>query len=236
MSWVLITTSIVTAVAVLIYTVFAGLQWWAIRKQGDYASRQVEKMQEQLDAIQEQGRIMGESLTETRKIVTQNERAVTAAERTAEIAHEGERAHVGVIGLKIDALVVGQSPTLSITWCNAGKTPAWHFLSCPLLSLGNEKQSGASYYMKRDIRDVEASLIPAGKDVTVSYLMSDLKITQESLADIESGRQRLFACVYALYVDFQGQRQTFETFAVYETDTGAFTDCYDDYQSGAKPN
>ena len=90
--------------------------------------------------------------------------------------------------------------------------------------------------MKGDIRDVEASLIPAGKDVTVSYLMSDLKITQESLADIESGRQRLFACVYALYVDFQGQRQTFETFAVYETDTGAFTDCYDDYQSGAKPN
>lgn len=51
MNRVLVITSIVTAVAVLIYTAFAGLQWWAIRKQGDYASQQVAKMQAQLDLI-----------------------------------------------------------------------------------------------------------------------------------------------------------------------------------------
>lgn len=130
MNRVLIITSIVTAVAVLIYTVFAGLQWWAIRKQGVSASEQAETMQEQLEAIKEQARIMGEPLAETRNIVTQNERVVTAAERTAEIAHVGERAYIGITRLTVDDLVIGQSPTLSITWCNAGKTPAWHFLSC----------------------------------------------------------------------------------------------------------
>jgi len=62
MNRILIITSIVTAIAVLIYTVFAGLQWWAIRKQGVYASDQVGKMQGQLDAIKEQARIMSESL------------------------------------------------------------------------------------------------------------------------------------------------------------------------------
>jgi hypothetical protein len=39
MNRVLVITSIVTAVAVLIYTVFAGLQWWAIRKQGGLAPK-----------------------------------------------------------------------------------------------------------------------------------------------------------------------------------------------------
>jgi len=100
MSRVLVITSIVTAVAVLIYTVFAGLQWWAIRKQGDYASQQVGKMQEQLDAIREQARIMSESLAETRNIFDQNERAVGAAERSLEIAQRNtiyaERAYVSV--------------------------------------------------------------------------------------------------------------------------------------------
>jgi cell division protein FtsL len=62
MDKVLVITSIVTAVAVLIYTVFAGLQWWAIRKQGAYASDQVREMQGQLDAIEKQAGIMELSL------------------------------------------------------------------------------------------------------------------------------------------------------------------------------
>src|SRR5437016_1370445 len=100
MNKVLIITSIVTAVAVLIYTVFAGLQWWAIRRQGKYASDQVEKMQGQLNAIKDQARIMRESLAETRNIVNQNERGVRAAERGIEVAQENttyaQRAYVSV--------------------------------------------------------------------------------------------------------------------------------------------
>lgn len=105
-----------------------------------------------------------------------------------------------------------------------------------LLILGSKKPSGPAHYTTRDFRDIEASFIPAGKDVTVSYLMSDLNITKEALADVKSGRQLLFACVYALYIDFQGHRRMFDVRAVYETDTGAFTDCYDDYQSETKPS
>jgi len=100
MNRILIITSIVTAIAVLIYTVFAGLQWWAIRKQGVYASDQVGKMQGQLDAIKEQARIMSESLEKTRNIVTQNERAVRAAERSVEVAEQNtvyaQRAYISV--------------------------------------------------------------------------------------------------------------------------------------------
>jgi hypothetical protein len=236
MNWILIITSIVTAAAVLIYTVFAGLQWWAIRKQAEHTANQVVNMQGQLDEMKRQAGFMKQGLDETRKIVEQNERAVTAAERTAEIAHEGERAYIGITKLAIDTLTVGQSPTLCITWCNAGKTPAWHFLSVPYLMLGDKEPSGDSYCMNRDIRDVEASFVPAGKDVTVSYFISHLKITKETLAEVTSGRQRLFARIHALYVDFQGQRRLFEATAVYEPDTGVFTDCYDDYQGETKPN
>ena len=72
MNWILIITNIVTAVAVLIYTVFAGLQWRAIKKQGEYASEQVVKMQGQLIAMQGQSEAMHKGLEETRKIVAQN--------------------------------------------------------------------------------------------------------------------------------------------------------------------
>lgn len=189
----------------------------------------------QVYVYRKQWKVMERQWEATRKLVEQNERAVTAAERIAEIAHEGERAYIGITKLTVDTLAVGQNPTLRITWCNAGKTPAWHFLGCPMLVVG-EKPSGHSYYMKRDLKDVETSFIPAGKDVTVPYLITDLEITTEILAEVESGRQRLFACIYALYIDFQGQRRLFEARAVYETDTGAFTDCYDDYQGETKPN
>lgn len=80
MNRVLIITSIVTAVAVLIYTVFAGLQWWAIRKQGAYASQQVGKMQGQLDAMMEQATLMDAALLESQKIAFETKRAVTVTE------------------------------------------------------------------------------------------------------------------------------------------------------------
>jgi hypothetical protein len=206
MNLVLVITSIVTASAVLIYTVFAGLQWRAIRKQAEHTASEASTMQGQLDAMKDQASLMRDSLTETRNLVTQNERAVQAAEQSIKAARENlideQRAYVGITKLAVDDLIVGRSPTLSITWCNAGKTPAWHFLSVPMLVLGTEKPSGNSYYMKRDIKDVEASFIPAGKDVTVPYLISDLDVTKETLDEVKSGRQRLFACIYALYVDF----------------------------------
>jgi hypothetical protein len=147
MNRVLVITSVVTAVAVLIYTIFAGLQWWAIRKQGEYASQQVGKIQGQLDVIQEQARIMSESLAETRNLVSQNERAVKAAERIADLASAGERAYVGVTGLVINDLSVGKSPILEVTFSNAGKTPAFHFFCVPLLAFGEREAVGKQFWL-----------------------------------------------------------------------------------------
>jgi hypothetical protein len=98
---VLVITSIVTASAVLIYTVFAGLQWWAISRQAEHSANQGVKMQGQLDEMKRQAGFMEAGLDETRKLVAQNERATKAAEDSAKIAQE--------------ALYVGEAPYFGIT-------------------------------------------------------------------------------------------------------------------------
>src|SRR5882762_654606 len=56
--WVLVITSIVTAVLFIAYTVFCGLQWWQIKKQATNAEEQVIKMQLTLEAVQDQGKTL----------------------------------------------------------------------------------------------------------------------------------------------------------------------------------
>lgn len=147
----------------------------------------------------------------------------------------GERAYIDITGLSMDGLIVGTGSTLFIKWCNAGRTPAWHFFACPLLGFGIKKAEGGAG-TNRDVKGVETGFVGAGKEVKVSYKMSDLRVTPDIIEAVESGRQRMFISVYALYVDVYGERRVFDSHAVYEPDTGGFTDCYDDYQSEAKPN
>ena len=160
--------------------------------------------------------------------------AVKAAERMAELVSAGERAYVGVTGLALDDFTIGKNPVLKVTFSNAGKTPAFHFYCCPLLSFGSVKPEGPSYSCA-DVRDIEHSFIPAGKDRAVPYVINDLKVSHQMIEDMRSGT-RLFATLLWLYIDFQGERRsTIDFIAVYDPESGTFTDCYDDYQSDTKP-
>ncbi len=140
-----------------------------------------------------------------------------------------ERAYVDITGLSIEDLIVGSSPTLVIKWCNAGKTPAWHFYCYPFLVFGDKKPEGSSYCMERDVKGMETVFIGAGKEVTVGYKITDLKVTEDIMDDIENRRKRLFVSYHALYVDVYGERRLINSQAVYEPETDGFTDCYDDY-------
>src|SRR6266404_3109324 len=94
MNRVLIITSIVTAGAVFIYTVFAGLQWSAIRKQGEHASNQVKAMQGQLDTMRE-------------------------AQKSFAV---GERAYLIIEDIVF--IEKGERPQIVLTIFNGGRTPA----------------------------------------------------------------------------------------------------------------
>jgi hypothetical protein len=64
-----------TLIVLFVYTIFAGLQWWAIRGQATNMQGQLEEMKRHAD-------LMKTSLEETRKIVLQNERAEDNEKRT----------------------------------------------------------------------------------------------------------------------------------------------------------
>lgn len=137
MNRVLVITSIVTAVAVLIYTVFAGLQWWAIRKQAEHTANQALKMQGQLDEMKRQAGLMEKGLGETRKMIEQNERAVETAEESTRIArrsfHSSERPHFGITGVTMN-FEVGRAFSPSITIRNGGRSPACTSMQCQELA------------------------------------------------------------------------------------------------------
>ncbi len=112
MNRVLIITSIVTAGAVLIYTVFAGLQWWAIRRQGEHASNQVRAMQGQLDIMRE-------------------------AQESLAI---GERAYLIIEDLAF--IEKSDHPRIAFTLFNGGRTPAFEVTSDTEAYLGVEPPTG----------------------------------------------------------------------------------------------
>lgn len=62
-----------------IFAIISYRQWRVIQKQTTHAGEQVEKMERQLDAMKEQGRLMSES-------IAQNERSVIAAEKSVKLA------------------------------------------------------------------------------------------------------------------------------------------------------
>jgi hypothetical protein len=86
--------------AVLVYAIVSLLQWREIKKQAGHAGEQVGAMQGQLDAIEKQAGIMDQSLVETRNIVSQNERAVEAAEKSVKAVQDStlyaQRAYISV--------------------------------------------------------------------------------------------------------------------------------------------
>jgi hypothetical protein len=140
--------------------------------------------------------------------------------------------------MEINTLEGEQGPTLLINWLNGGKTPAWHLVCAAGLVLG-EKPTGAGYFDNKnffdDFYDVAASFLPPEKEVRVSYRVNDFKATKEVLADINSGRTRLYASVHAIYIDFKQTTRLFHAAALYNPQSRTFGDYYD-YDEDERPN
>lgn len=113
--WVLVGTSVVTAVVLIVYTVFAGLQWREIKQQAARAGEQVGKMQGQLDAMNRQADNSDKLLAETASLVKQTERSIEVTQQNSIYA---QRAYVAIP--KGD--VAGNVFKLRIE--NSGNTPA----------------------------------------------------------------------------------------------------------------
>jgi hypothetical protein len=98
-----------TLIVLFVYTIFAGLQWWAIRGQATNMQGQLEEMKRHAD-------LMKTSLEETRKIVLQNERAEDNEKRTL-------RAYVNV-RLEAEFVQEANPAQVRLEVVNFGKTPA----------------------------------------------------------------------------------------------------------------
>src|SRR5207248_2093395 len=139
-----------------------------------------------------------------------------AAERMIEITQQAyvasERAYIGIREITIGGLIVGQIPTLYVTWYNGGKTPASRFRAVPYLVFG-DKPEKRSYFIDDDWSDSRANFLPAGIPQTISYPQAETgfkPITEEILAELETGSKRLYAMISALYLDFTGQERSLE--------------------------
>jgi hypothetical protein len=218
----------------------------------DRAVREQERMWEQ-ESTGNQTQLMRESLEETRAIVTQNERVVRAVEVQAEASQAsaqaaiesvaatkeafyiGQRAYVGVRRMTVSNLVAGQYVTLTITWINGGKTPAWRFRSIPKLVLDEQppQKSGFSW-LEDDFSNISVSLIPAGEERTVKY-ETTLLLTREMVAAIEGGGKRLYASAEGSYTDIKGIERPFRIWALYDVYSEGFVELEDE-QKDYYPN
>jgi len=182
--WVLVGTSIVTAIAVLIYTAFAGLQWRAIKKQAD---------------------IMRDSLAETRTLVEQNERAVKAAEESAKTAQEalaaGERAYLVIEDMQLTPTHLGDNWAVMITLFNGGRTPAWSLESSGQAIIASDLPADIPELPRFDKREV---VIPAGTKKQIEVVF-DLPITDEDRKGVNGGTTTFFVIGEVRYRDFQKQ-------------------------------
>jgi|GEM_PF-4614752 len=228
--------------AVVAYAYTAFKQWKAIEKQAEHASAAVDKMQEQLEGIREQARIMNDSLAETRNIVTQNERAVAAserqasstydsvkaAERNADIALEtfyiGESAYFGITGMKIDNVQRGQTPRVIVSFINGGRTPAWHFVAEVGLTVGQEPRDDSTWQFTYPPH-ISNSFFAAGTEKQLTFNHIDLVLSQEQLnAIFKDHTLRLFVFGSVRYIDVKRKRGDFTFCTVLDPPTGNLYD------------
>jgi hypothetical protein len=156
----------------------------------------------QLDAMQD-------SLTETRNLVAQNERAVTAAEESARTAREafhiGEAPYFGITKMTFAEFEEGARPRLFITFLNGGKTPAWHFHATPELVLGDSKYpltDGERFKCKTELAELVSTFFPTGAERTIEY-QTKFELTWERLNRINDKKVILFVIVKARYMDIR---------------------------------
>lgn len=162
---------------------------------------------------------------------------VGMAKRQLDAMVATEQAYVGItnqaIGTEMHTgdlnLLIGKTPTLHVTWFNGGKTPAMHFRTIPYLVFG-EKPERRGYLIDDDWSDIRGSFLPAGEARTMPYPQAETgfkPLTQEMVEELRNGKKSLYAIITALYMDFTGQYQEFETSAIYNVWDGTFTELHE---------
>jgi hypothetical protein len=165
------------------------------------------------------------------------ERQLIATEKAAEAAYIAQRAYIGIADLTMESksmtataqLIVGEIPTLHVTWHNGGNTPARNFRAVPYLVFG-EKPERRGYLIDDDWSDIKGSFLPAGKEVTMLYDQAETgfkPVTEEMIDDINSGKKRLYAMVTGIYIDYADKTRRFETGAIYKPFEGSFTELHE---------
>jgi hypothetical protein len=168
------------------------------------------------------------------------ERQLKATEKAVESSYIAQRAYIGVTGLKIMCssflpavqapIIVGEKPTLYVTWHNGGATPAEHFRAVPYLSFG-EKPEYKGYMIDDDYGDMQFNFIPAGKVIEdAAYPQAEVgfpAFTKQMVEELNSGKKRLYAVINAIYIDFTGQTRELHAEAIYDPWHGRFSDLYE---------
>lgn len=174
---------------------------WTFKENHKQANAVRTQMQEQSKAMKGQLDAMNQSLAETRKTVTQNERAIQVAEENARIAERAlylsERPHFGIANISMQ-FEAGKAFSLSITFLNGGKSPAWHFTARPIVSLNNhspefpEPGDQGPWTVLHPPGDLHNSFFPAGRRTEVNFLETEFKVTPERFDAVMNEDLRLF--------------------------------------------
>jgi hypothetical protein len=186
--------------------------------QENAASTQI-AMESQIQAMREQLEAMKVQANASRTFAE-------AAERSVEVTRQALAANVGIREIKMSGFVVGQIPTLYVTWYNGGQTPASRFRAVPYLVFG-EKPEERGYFIDDDWSDSRGNFLPTGVPQLMPYPQAETgfkPVTQEMLAELESGSKRLYAMIRAAYVDFMGDGRSFEASYIYDSWQDIFTE------------
>jgi hypothetical protein len=217
---------IVTAV----YATIAYKQWQAIDRQASLMANQLKVMEdqannmtEQLASIRDQAKSMKEqtetlrdSLTETRILVRQNERAVRAteiqastsqiaartAEKSAAIAFQSQRPQVFLKTTKLsEPLTANKAPLLQFTITNSGSIAAEGVFT-DITHFFDEYPFSDSLSYSRGGPMVRFALAPSADN---KALLNFRSLTQEKIKTLHGGQARLYFFGRGQYKDVFGR-------------------------------
>lgn len=224
MNRILIITSIVTAAAVLIYTVFAGLQWWAIRKQAEHTASQASTMRGQLDAMKGQEAAMRDQLELMKR---QMENAAVSA-----------RAYLGIKSVGITNPITRNTIVINAVMFNGGQTPAWNVE--PKFQVGLVEGPPQPFDWNAPANQVSdagltSTFFPAGAEKRITFPQI-LNVTKEHFGEFEGGKRNIYVDGEVRFTDHMGIKQIFG-FGMLCTfnDNGQFRERYQ-YQRNENPN
>jgi hypothetical protein len=181
----------------------------------------------QRNIMKEQWEAMRSALIQNSKMITQNERAMKAAEASALTAerafHSSERPHFGITKIKMH-FAANDHPLIDIEFMNGGKTPAWNFYALPVLTFGwIGLETRDEWQLTTNPAALSNSFIPAGAQKTMRYQSIEFKVTQERFREVVVDKKiRLFVMGTAHWRDSLGDRQWWNFYTVYYPELSDF--------------